>query len=201
MGPDECGTHVTDGKGNELHSSPIPFEGRNEEGVFIGLLVELNVAAEVHAEADLDDDEYALFLSKEVGSGEGAYGTPLAYMRSGAMPCPASNSIWVSPRERTQSGMWLASAVHSAYPAAAERHQWLYLGPRETSVCRLRWTSSDVGRGANPSCGGVSVVGGRLVFSEVGESDSMGFPMVMSCVPVSAMTSTRSGDLWRTPPP
>jgi hypothetical protein len=32
-------------------------------------------------------------MSKEVGSGEGASGTPLAYMRSGFVPCPASNNI------------------------------------------------------------------------------------------------------------
>ncbi len=69
---------MADGEGNELHPSPIPFEGRDEGGVLLGLLVDLDVAAEVHAEADLDNDEGAFFLSKEVGSGEGVYGTPLA---------------------------------------------------------------------------------------------------------------------------
>ena len=39
---------------------------------------ELNVAAEIPAKADLDDDKGAFSLSKEFGSGEGVYGTPLA---------------------------------------------------------------------------------------------------------------------------
>ena len=47
-------------------------------GVLLGLLVELNVAVEVLAEADLVEDEGALLLSKDVGSGEGVPGTPLA---------------------------------------------------------------------------------------------------------------------------
>jgi len=33
--------------------------------------------------------------------------------------------------------MRLGAAVHSSSPAAVERPQWLYLGSRETSVCRL----------------------------------------------------------------
>ena len=69
---------MADGKGNKLHPSPIPFEGRDEGGVFLGLLVELNVAAGVLVEPDLGYDEGALFSSKEVGSGEGVSGTPLA---------------------------------------------------------------------------------------------------------------------------
>ena len=44
------------GKGNELHPSQVSCEGRQEGGVFLGLLIKLNVAAEVLAEADLDDD-------------------------------------------------------------------------------------------------------------------------------------------------
>ena len=92
--------------------------------------------------------------------------------------------------------MRLGATVHSASPVAAERPQWLYLKSWETYVCRLRRTSSDVGRGANQSYWGVSVVGGRLMSSEVGESDSMESPVVMCCVLVSAMTNTR---LWRAP--
>ena len=67
----ERGTRKADGKGNELHPSPIPYEGRDERGVFLGLLVKLNVAAEIHAYADFDDDEGALFLVKRgrVGGG------------------------------------------------------------------------------------------------------------------------------------
>ena len=68
------------------------------------------------------------FLSKEVGSGEGVSGIPLAWMRSGGVPCPASDIIWVSPKGRIQSGMRWGAVVHSQSPTAAERLQWLYLG-------------------------------------------------------------------------
>jgi hypothetical protein len=57
------------------------------------------------------------------------------------------------------------------------------------------------GQGCDPVVWGVFVVGDRFVSSEVGESDSMESPVVMGCVPVSTMTKTRSGVLWRTPPP
>ncbi len=43
--------------------------------------------------------------------------------------------------------------------------------------------------------------GGGLVSTEVGERDSMESPVVMGCMPVSSMTKTRSGALWRAPPP
>jgi hypothetical protein len=69
---------VADREGQKLHPSPVPDEGRDEGGVLLGLLVEVNVAAEVLIEADLDDDEGALFLLNEVGMGEGVTGTPLA---------------------------------------------------------------------------------------------------------------------------
>jgi len=44
---------MTDGKGHKLHPSPVFSEGRYERGVFIDLIVELNVAAEVPVEADI----------------------------------------------------------------------------------------------------------------------------------------------------
>ena len=69
QGLGECGSRVFDGEGNELHPSPVSSEGRQEGGVFPGLLLVLNVAAEIPAKADLDEDEGAFFLSKEVGSG------------------------------------------------------------------------------------------------------------------------------------
>ena len=53
---------MADGEGNnELHPSPLSTEGRNEVGVFVGIFLELNVAAEVPTEADLYDEESALF--------------------------------------------------------------------------------------------------------------------------------------------
>ena len=92
--------------------------------------------------------------------------------------------------------MRLGAAVHSLSPVAAERPHWLYMGSRETSVCRLRRISSVVGRGANQSCGLVSVVGDESVSSGVGESDSMEFSIVMDWTHVSVMTNIRSGALY-----
>ncbi len=97
--------------------------------------------------------------------------------------------------------MRLGADVHSASPAAAEIPQWLYLGSKETSVCRLRWVSSFVGRGANQSCGMAPVVGDGTASSEAGERDSMESLVVMGCTPVYAMTSIRFEALWRAPPP
>ena len=51
------------------------------------------------------------------------------------------------------------------------------------------------GQGCEPVVRGVSAVGGRSVSSEVGESDSVDYPVDRGYVPVSAMTKTRSGML------
>ncbi len=72
----ECGARVANGKGSELHPSPVFFEGRYERGVLLGLLVELSVAAEVSAKADLDDDEGALFFVKRGRVGRGSVRDP-----------------------------------------------------------------------------------------------------------------------------
>jgi hypothetical protein len=57
----EGGARVADGEGNELQPSPVLFETRNDEGgVFLGLCLDLSVASEVPAEADLDENEAAL---------------------------------------------------------------------------------------------------------------------------------------------
>jgi hypothetical protein len=61
-----CSAGVSDREVDELHSSPIFFEGHDQGGVFLGLLRELEIAAEVSAKADLEDDNGALFLV-EVG--------------------------------------------------------------------------------------------------------------------------------------
>ena len=95
--------------------------------------------------------------------------------------------------------MRLGAAMHSSSPAAAERPQWLYLGSRETLVCRLRWISSVVGRGANQSYCIVSVVGDGSVSFEVGEGDTMESHVVMGWTHVFAVTGIRSGALWRAP--
>ena len=75
-GPRECVARVTDGEGNELHPSPIPYEGRDEWGVFLGLLVDFNVASEVRAEADLDNGENALFPVERDHVGGGSVWDP-----------------------------------------------------------------------------------------------------------------------------
>ncbi len=59
----ERDTCVSDWEGDELHdSSPMFLEGRDEGGVVLGLLHNLEVEAEIFAKADLDDDEGALIL-------------------------------------------------------------------------------------------------------------------------------------------
>ncbi len=45
------------------------------------------------------------------------------------------------------------------------------------------------------------MVGERLSSSNMRERDSMESPVVMGCVPVSAMIRTRSGALWKALPP
>ena len=62
QGPSKYGARVADREGQKLHPSPVFSEGRDEGGVLLGLLVEFNVAAEVSAEADLDEDEGALIF-------------------------------------------------------------------------------------------------------------------------------------------
>ena len=105
------------------------------------------------------------------------------------------------PGEMTQSYMQQGAVVHSASPSVAERPQRLYLESWETSVWCLRRMSSDVGSGASHSLGGVSGFGYESESSSVEESDFRDWFVVMDCVPVSAMTRTRSGALWRASPP
>jgi hypothetical protein len=54
----------------------LSSEGCDEGGVFLGLLVELTLAAEVLAKADLDDDEGAMFFVKRGRVGEGSVWDP-----------------------------------------------------------------------------------------------------------------------------
>ena len=73
QGPSKYSARVADREVHKLHPSPVFSEGRDEGGILLGLLAELNVAAEIPAEADLDEDEGAL-LSVEggrVGRGSG----------------------------------------------------------------------------------------------------------------------------------
>jgi hypothetical protein len=114
---------MADREGHELHPSPIFLEGRDEGGVFLGLLVELNVAAEVPAEADLDEDEGAL-LSIEGGRvGRGSVRDPSCADEVRCCSMPGFEHLlvlcaWDDP-------VWDAAcvAVHSSSPAAAEKPQ------------------------------------------------------------------------------
>ncbi len=89
----KCSTRVADGKGNELSPSPLLFEGRDEGGVFSVFLSNLTSQPRSLQKPISTMMRVHCFLSKEVGLGEGVFGTPLAYMRSGDVPCPASNNI------------------------------------------------------------------------------------------------------------
>ncbi len=75
-GPSKCGTRVADREGHKLHPSPVFSEGRDEGEVLLGLLVELNVAAEVYVEADLDEGEGALFFIEGGRVGRGSVWDP-----------------------------------------------------------------------------------------------------------------------------
>ena len=52
---------MADKEGHKLHPSLVFPDGRYEGRVLLGLFVELNVATEVFVEADLNEDEGALF--------------------------------------------------------------------------------------------------------------------------------------------
>ena len=80
-GPLQRGTRVSDGVGDELHFSQELLESRDEGGVFLGLLREFGIAAEVFAEFDFHENECALHFVDigqiRVGSGwysSGIYG-------------------------------------------------------------------------------------------------------------------------------
>ena len=74
----EGGAGVADVDAEELDASPISSKGAKEEVVLLGLLGELVVAAEVHAKANLEENEGAVLRSKESWSGVGSAGTPRA---------------------------------------------------------------------------------------------------------------------------
>ena len=74
--PSKCGARLADRKGHKLHPSLVFSEGRDEGGVLLGLLFEFNVAAEVSAEADLDEDEGALLFDEGGRVGRGSVWEP-----------------------------------------------------------------------------------------------------------------------------
>ncbi len=63
-------------EGHKLHPSPVFSEGRDEGGVLLGLLVKLDVAAEVPTKADLDEDEGALHYIEGGRVGRGSFWDP-----------------------------------------------------------------------------------------------------------------------------
>ncbi len=67
---------MADGKGIDIHPPSVFFEGCHEWAVFLGLLLELNIAVEVPAKADLDDDKGAFFLVEGAWGGEGCVWDP-----------------------------------------------------------------------------------------------------------------------------
>jgi len=54
------------------------------------------------------------FLSKLVLPGSGVSGTPHTYMRSGAVPWPASKRAYVSSSGNTHVGIRVGAVVYSA---------------------------------------------------------------------------------------
>ena len=136
-------------------------------------------------------------LLKEFGFGEGESGTPLAKIKSRAVPCLAKKSSRVFSIGRTHLGIRRGAVVDSASPAAAERPRRLYMGSWETSVCLLRRMSSVVGKGASQSSGRFASRGAGLLSSwaddedsGVGERNSRVSFVVWGCEPVSAAIRT-----------
>ena len=68
-GVDEGSAGVADGDADELHASPVFAEGCEEGEVFVGLLVVFLMAAEVPAEADLEEEKAAIFPVERVEVG------------------------------------------------------------------------------------------------------------------------------------
>ena len=67
---------MADKEGDKLHPFPVSSEGRDEGGVLLGLFVELGVAADLPAKADLDDDGGALFFVEICRVGRGSVWDP-----------------------------------------------------------------------------------------------------------------------------
>ena len=53
---------MADGEGDELYSSPVFSEGREEGSVLLGLGLEFGLASKITTESDFDDDERAVDL-------------------------------------------------------------------------------------------------------------------------------------------
>ena len=70
----------------EINPAPIASERGHQGVLLVGFFIELLVAAEVHAEADLEEDKEQSLRFKGWISGDGSAGTPRAYIMSGAAP-------------------------------------------------------------------------------------------------------------------
>jgi len=101
-----------------------------------------SMAAEISAESGLDEDEVALHAVEGARAREGVSGTPLAQMRSEAVPCPAPNRESRVSWDRTHSGMRVGAFAHSESPTVLD---WSDLKSLETSMCLRRRVSASGG--------------------------------------------------------
>ena len=78
QGPSQGGTRVADREGHKLNPSPVFSEGRDEGGYFSVFLS--NLMSQPRSVQKLISTRMRVhcFLLKEVGSGKGVSGTPLA---------------------------------------------------------------------------------------------------------------------------
>ena len=85
----EGGADVTDGDADEFDDTPISSNGAKEGVILLGLLGERVVAAEVHAEADLKEDEGAVLAvdGVDVRSGVGWHSSGVDDVRGGSHSC------------------------------------------------------------------------------------------------------------------
>ena len=102
-------TGVADGDANEVDSPPISSEGAKEGVVFLGLLGELVLEAEIPAEADLEEDEGAVLAVEgvEVRSGVGWHSSGVDDVGSGFHSCRhqvVEVILWEDPNRYVSGG-------------------------------------------------------------------------------------------------
>ena len=97
---------MADGDAYEVDPSPIASERGHQGVVLVGFFLQLLVAAEVPAEADLEEGEGAVLAVEGVNFRDGSASTPRAYMMSGAAPVTAAIRLSRSSCGSTHAGMY-----------------------------------------------------------------------------------------------
>ena len=105
---------MSDWDDDEFHPSPILLEDRDERGYFSVFSVYFLSHPRFRENPISMRMRVHVLLSKLVWPVSGVSGTPLAYMRSGAVPWLPSKKACVSSYDNTHAGVRLGADVHSA---------------------------------------------------------------------------------------